>query len=522
MRAEDPSDYVAVIRGANDAERFEELVKFLTMARGKLREPLIETELLFAFAMTNRLAELETFVARPNLAQVQAAADRCYQSRLYAAARILYSSIANYARLATTLVHLREFMAAVECARKASNLRVWQEVLEACLDQSEYGLAQTCGTHLVVHADELDRLIGVYESRGLFAEAIELLEASVGLERAHMGVFTELAVLLARYRPERLMDHLTLYWSRINIPKTIQACSEAHLWSALTFLHLHHDDHDRAVVTMLEHPIETWDHDRMCKALAKINNPETLYKAIDYYHAEHPLLLPELLMLNGARLDPSRVVDTFRKTNQLALIKPYLIAIQTSHLSVVNAALNELLLSEEDAAGLAASFERSSRFDQLALAARLKEHQRLDIRRLAARLYTMVGSWKEAINCLLQDELYTEAIRTVAASRDPQLAEHLSNHFSTVLKDGTLFVGCLFACSDLLRPDIVLEQAWSSGWTDLAMPYLCQSLRTYHEKMSKLEALVDPPTHSSAPTAATTKRSSATSLTASHPGTPRQ
>lgn len=278
LKAEDPSDNAEVIRGAEEAGRYEDLVRYLSMAKSKLRDSHVESEYLFALAMTNRLQEIETFVARPNLAQIQLVADRCYEAKIYSAAQLLYSAIANYTKLATTLVHLREFAAAVDCARKANNLKVWQDVMEACLDEGEFSLAQTCGTNLVVHADELDRLIETYESRGLFAEIIELLEASLSMERSHMGIFTELAALLARHRPERLMDHLTLYWSRINIPRTIAACAEAHLWSPLVFLYLHHDDHDRAVSVMIDHPVETWDHDRLCKALMKISNPETLYK----------------------------------------------------------------------------------------------------------------------------------------------------------------------------------------------------------------------------------------------------
>jgi clathrin heavy chain len=46
------------------------MVKYLQMARKKLREPVIESELIFAFAKTNRLAELEDFTAGPNIAQV--------------------------------------------------------------------------------------------------------------------------------------------------------------------------------------------------------------------------------------------------------------------------------------------------------------------------------------------------------------------------------------------------------------------------------------------------------------------
>ncbi len=41
------------------------------MARKKTRETFIETELVFAFAKTNRLADLEEFISGPNHAQIQ-------------------------------------------------------------------------------------------------------------------------------------------------------------------------------------------------------------------------------------------------------------------------------------------------------------------------------------------------------------------------------------------------------------------------------------------------------------------
>ena len=39
-----------------------------------------------------------------------------------------------------------------------------------------------------------------------------LLEASLGLERAHMGMFTELSILYSKYKPEKLREHLELFW----------------------------------------------------------------------------------------------------------------------------------------------------------------------------------------------------------------------------------------------------------------------------------------------------------------------
>ena len=105
--------------------------------------------------------------------------------------------------------------------RDVSNFstRTWKEVCFACVDNNEFRLAQMCGLHIVVHADELEDLINYYQDRGFFEELMILLEASLGLERAHMGMFTELSILYSRYKPEKLKEHLELFWSRVNIPK---------------------------------------------------------------------------------------------------------------------------------------------------------------------------------------------------------------------------------------------------------------------------------------------------------------
>lgn len=54
------------------------------------------------------------------------------------------------------------------------------------MDKKEFRLAQICGLNLVVHAEELPALLGLYERNGYFSEVIELMEQGLALERAHM------------------------------------------------------------------------------------------------------------------------------------------------------------------------------------------------------------------------------------------------------------------------------------------------------------------------------------------------
>ena len=110
------------------AGNYEDLVRYLQMARKKTRETFIETELVFAFAKTNRLADLEEFISGPNHAQIMQVGERCYEEKMYEAAKLLFNNISNFARLASTLVHLGEFQNAVDSARKANSTRTWKEV----------------------------------------------------------------------------------------------------------------------------------------------------------------------------------------------------------------------------------------------------------------------------------------------------------------------------------------------------------------------------------------------------------
>lgn len=105
---------------------------------------------------------------------------------------MLYTQIPNWGRLASTLVKLGKYQAAVDAARKANSPRSWKEVCFACCDAREFRLAQLAGLAIIVNADDLDEVSEYFQRRGHWAELIALLENGIGLERAHMGIFTEL------------------------------------------------------------------------------------------------------------------------------------------------------------------------------------------------------------------------------------------------------------------------------------------------------------------------------------------
>lgn len=181
IRADDPSNYLEVIEIATHAGKDEDLIKYLRMARKTLREPAIDTALAFAYARTDQLSELEDFLRGTNVADIEESGDKAYAEGFHQAAKIFFTSISNWAKLATTLVHLEEYQSAVECARKANNIKVWKQVNAACVEKKEFRLAQICGLNLIIDAEELQNLVKQYERNGYFDELIAVLEQGLGL-----------------------------------------------------------------------------------------------------------------------------------------------------------------------------------------------------------------------------------------------------------------------------------------------------------------------------------------------------
>lgn len=485
LKASDSSKYIAVTEAAKGTGCYDDLVKYLLMVRKKVKEPKVDTELVYAYAKTQNMAALEEFISATHQANLQACGDRCYEEGLYEAARVLFAHLPNYGRLASTLVRLRLFQQAVDAARKANSPKTWKEVCYACVDEKEFRLAQLCGLAIIVNADELEEVSEFYERKGHFDELIALMESGIGLERAHMGIFTELGILYARYKPEKLMEHLKLFGNRLNIPRLIRVCDEQQHWKELTLLYIAYDEYDNAALCMINHSPVAWEHVQFKDVAVKVSSTETHYRGLAFYLDEHPDLLCDLLGVLQSRLDHGRVVDMMRRAGQLPLIKDYLLGVQKSNHAEVNEAINGLLIEEEDFEGLKHSITTYDNFDQLGLAVKLEKHELIEFRRLAAQLYKQNGKWRRAVELAQADGLFRDAMETTAASGDAELAEELVRYF---IEKGEkeCFAACLYTCYDLLRPDLVLELSWMNGLADYSMPYMIQMLKEYVGKVDLL------------------------------------
>jgi len=486
LKAEDPADFSEVISLAEQQEKFEDLKRYLLMARGKTKDQLIDSELVYSYAKTDALGDMEEFISGTNTANALSIGDRLYDEALYKAAKILYASIPNNSKLASCHVQLGEYTQAVDAAKKANNPKTWRDVNIACVAAGQFRCAEIAGKHIIVHPDHLEELISVYEKGGHFEELIALLDGGLANERAHVGMYTELGILYAKYKKDKLMDFIKMNTAKLNIPKLTQACERHQLWEQAVFLYTHYDEFDSAANMMMAHSPVAFAHDQFQMIMQKVSNFELYYKAVTFYLEEQPMQINSLLNTIAGKVDHARVVQVVRKAGELALILPYLKQVQQSNLPAVNEAINELYVEGEQYEDLRQSIEDFDNFDQIALAQKLEKHELMEMRRIAALVYKKNKRYKQSMELSKLDKMYKDVMETARDSGNVELVETVLRFFvDNDMKE--CFAACLFTCYDQIRPDVALELAWRKNMMDFGMPYLIQVVRDYTSRIDGLD-----------------------------------
>jgi clathrin heavy chain len=244
-------------------------------------------------------------------------------------------------------------------------------------------------------------------------------------------MFTELGIALSKYQPQRVFEHIKIFWARLNMPKMISACSEAHLWPELVFLYHHYEEFDNAVLAMMERAADAWDHNSLKEMIVKVSNVEIYYRAVTFYRDEHPGLLVDLLAALTPRVDVNRVVTIFQKSDDVPLVKSWLMNVQSQNKRSVNAAVHDLLIEEEDHKTLHDSVSTYDNYDAPALAQRLERHDLVFFRQIAAGIWRRQKRWQKSIELSKQDKLYKDAIETAALSGKSEVVEELLRYVSS-------------------------------------------------------------------------------------------
>lgn len=484
IKANDADLYLEVISAAERQGKYEDLIRYLTMARQFKKDKKIEGELIYSLSKAGKLTELETILTNVNVNDLGSIADRLYEEKIFEPAKILYEHMGNNARLASCYVHLKQYQAALAAAKKANTPKCWKEVCFSCVKAGEFRLASQAGSHIIAIADLVDELIKEYEKWGAYNELINLFESNLSQERNH--IITELGILYAKYNESKLMDHCMNYYDKMNIPKLIRACEMFYHWPEVVFLHYNYNGYDNALHVMMEHSPLAWKHDKFCQTLQKVTNSNLYAEAIKFYVNEQPQLLNDMLKIIVNKIDFSNTVYELRKYDAVPLAMPFLKSIQSSNNFDVNEALNEIFVEEEDPESLKNSILEYSSFDQLTLAKKIENHPLLEFRRISALVYRKNKKFQQSIDISKKLEYYKDAIETALESGNDKLCEDLLRFFAGV-GDKECFAACLYTCYELVKPDVAMELAWRHDVTEFLMPYMIQTVRDLTIRMDHMQ-----------------------------------
>ena len=97
-----------------------------------------------------------------------------------------------------------------------------------------------------------------------------MFEKGLALEGANKSVFTGLAILYAKYRPEKLMEHIKAYAAKLIMPKVMHGCEEARLWREAAVLYAESGEFDNAVRCMMDHGESAWDNAKFLEAVVQV------------------------------------------------------------------------------------------------------------------------------------------------------------------------------------------------------------------------------------------------------------
>lgn len=355
-------------------------------------------------------------------------------------------------------------------------------------------LAHVCCLHLVIDEAELADVVEEYETWGHYAALLDLLEAALTHDRAHAALFTELGVLLARYRPDGLMDHCRLWHGRIRPSRVAVAAEACLLWAEVAYLQTLDKEFDTAARTVMAHSESAYERGMFLDLLGKVGSLEVMHQSIDFVIAQEPTELGPVMSALAVRVDSSRAVrqlrqarpDVLGELGALPLVVPWLLRVQAdSNAPDVNRAVNEVFEAEENVDGLRASVENFDDFDARGLAARLETHPLLEMRRIAGRVWGKIGQHERAMELADRDGLDADAISVVAVSKDEELAERIAWRYATGGKRECL-TALLYACWGWLSADIAVEVGWSTGCMPWVTPAVIQAVADAGARLTSL------------------------------------
>ncbi|KAH0577255.1 Clathrin heavy chain [Spironucleus salmonicida] len=479
----------------------------------------VDTALMYCYVRHDKFDELEQFLSMtdsvgqgvvPNKGDIIRIGERAFSEKRYYAAKLLFSKMQVWNRLACTFLKLEDWSNAVDSARRADNIDCWRTVNAACILANQVQYAKTAGMYLITIPDELPRCIRFYENNGFIKELIDLLEAGIEHPQAkaftnkEQNLFTACGVLIAKYLwyvdsagSQRLMRFLRAHFERISIPLVISTAKQEHLWKEVVYLYILSKEVDKAIEESLNHP-SYFEHKQFLQICGQCTQIDLLTQSTGFYMRYYPQHLAEFLKISkqgyyhnedlidakqrdNLSVDPLHVLRLARENEIIFLITEYLELCVEDNINETNNSLVQYYIDTRNAKKLQPLLARCTAFDALRTLDDLTNSPISQLKRVAATLYSTLKRYDEGIRFAVQNSFYDEAATVAHASEDPKRVEILlrlicASDFKDKSQREEIFATAVSRCDTLAPVDVVMELGWRCGMSDYAMPYMISKM----------------------------------------------
>ena len=167
-------------------------------------------------------------------------------------------------------------------------------------------------------------------------------------------------------------------------------------------------------------------------------------------------------------------------------MQDWLRSVQAQNNQAVNDALNSLYLESFNISALQQSITQFDSIDSLSLARNIEGLENAEFRKISMLIYRKNQKHQEAVQICLSEGLFKEAVEAAAESKDQKLVHALLKRFAKDRRGEWFTIACYY-CYDLLKPDIVMELAWTYDLKDFGMPYFIQLCSDLSSNQNRVE-----------------------------------
>eukprot|EP00477_Mikrocytos_mackini_P000219 GAHX01000232.1.p1 GENE.GAHX01000232.1~~GAHX01000232.1.p1 ORF type:complete len:1782 (-),score=358.81 GAHX01000232.1:21-5333(-) len=410
----------AIMNLSIDSNKYnDEILTYLETIKNVTRDNIVIDSILKILAKKQDIVKLNKFLAEnPNVA-IERIANDCFAERSFEVAAVLFEKLNRHEKTGLCYIEIKDFVRAMESVEKSGSKDLMKKLLEVTLKHKEVKIAVKLGGKMAISVDLVEYVVMKFEYYRFVNELVDLMIKASTNSKAQQIVFTQLGILLCKYRVDKLEDYIKDNWKNILNTQLLKVLNKYGCYNEVIVLLMCYKQYDNVLKTMVEHGPICFDLKDFEKAALNSVSSEVLFTSIQFLLEYYPQHFEEVLLTLGNKIDFRKVVKLAQDKNCLFFITAYLEKLSvTGKNRFVAEMLCNLYIEEEMKSELLRFIQSNELINHRALGKRLENHERVDFRKIGSRMTYKSGDVQKAISTAEKDNDYMTMSELVGLSKN--------------------------------------------------------------------------------------------------------